>query len=161
MTNTNISESISPEEKAAIIADLESLKLKLPFLINLTPEERQKLRKMGAVRTSYVQDVYQASVSNKSALPQGFSLEEYGKDLQLYRDMEEIMSFMLPLFEGMESTIIALSSELMKQTDQCYGHLKVEAKKNGNQFLSETIKRIAAQLKQSRKSKPTKDNSTQ
>jgi len=161
MSNSINSTSISKETKSATIDGLESLKLNFPFLINLTSDERQKLRTMGAVRTSYVQDIYQASMSNKSALPAGFSLDDYGKDLQLYRDLEEIMSHLLPLFEGIESTSMVLSSKLMKQTDQCYAHLKVEAVKNPNQFLGETLKKIAAQLKKTRKNKPSGDKPAQ
>ena len=48
----------------------------------------------------------------------------------------------------------------MKQTNQCYGHLKVEAKKNNNAALSETIKRIAVQLKQQRKTEKLNDTTT-
>ena len=160
MSYNNISSVISAEEKTEITNALQTIKSKLPFLINLTPKERQKLRTMGAVRTSYVQDVHHASVSHSGSLPQDFDLEEYGKDLQLYRDMREILSQLLPLFEGIESTTITLSAELMKQTNQCYGHLKVEAKKNNNAALSETIKRIAVQLKQQRKTEKLNDTTT-
>lgn len=160
MSYNNISASIPAEEKTEIANALQTVKSKLPFLINLTPKERQKMRTMGAVRTSYVQDVQQASVSNSSSLPRDFDLEEYGKDLQLYRDMREILNQLLPIFEGIESTTLALSAELMKQTDQCYAHLKVEAKKSNNAALSETIKRIAVQLKQQRKTEKLDEKTT-
>ncbi len=151
MSYNNISAKISLEDIAEIKNAIQTVKTKLPFLINLTPKERQKLRTMGAVRTSYVQDVHQASLSNSDSIPRGFDLEEYASDLKLYGDMREVLSVLLPQFEGIESTTMALSAELMKQTDQCYGHLQVEAEKSNNTALSETVKRIAAQLKQHRK----------
>jgi hypothetical protein len=123
----------------------------LPFLINLSVDERKKLRKMGPGRTSYVQDIYQAATNNSGAIPQGFSMTEFGKDLQLYRDLSDILSWLEPLVESMESTLMALSAELMKQADECYGHLKVAAQKSTNQSLNVTMKRISDQLKQSSK----------
>jgi hypothetical protein len=123
----------------------------LPFLINLSVDERKKLRKMGPGRTSYVQDIFQAATNNSGAIPQRFSMSEFGKDLQLYRDLSDILSLMEPLFESMESTSMALSAELMKQADECYGYLKVAAQKSTNQSLNATLKRISDQLKQSPK----------
>jgi hypothetical protein len=147
----NISAAIAAADKTAVQTAIQTIKTKLPFLINLSSAERVKLRKMGAVRTSYVQDVYQAVLANPGTVPSGFNTAEYGKDLQLYRDLSDIMSWLRPVFDSIESTNMALSFELMKQTDECYGHLKVAAKKSTNQSLNETIKRIADQLKQSPK----------
>ena len=155
MSYLSISAVLAAADKTIIQTSLQAIKAKLPFLINLSVDERHKLRKMGAGRTSYVQDVYQAATNNSGAIPTGFNLVEYGKDLQLYRDLSDIISWLHPFMESLESTSMALSSELMKQTDECYGHLKVAAQKSTNQSLNSTMKRISDQLKQSSKaSKP-------
>jgi hypothetical protein len=151
MSYSNISAAIVAADKTAVQTAIQTIKSKMPFLINLSIDERKKLRKMASVRTSYVQDVYQASVGNSGAIPQGINLVEYGKDLQLYRDLSDIMSWFAPLYESIESTSMALGSELMKQSDECYGHLKVAAKKSTNQSLNTTVSKIASQLKQSPK----------
>jgi hypothetical protein len=151
MSYQNLSAAIVAADKDAVLTAIQTIKTKLPFLINLSNEERIKLRKMGAVRTSFVQDVYQASTNNNGAIPQAINLAEFGKDLQLYRDLTDIMSLLMPVYESIESTTMALSAELMKQSDECYGHLKVAAKKSTNMSLNETLKRISSQLKQSPK----------
>jgi len=120
----------------------------LPFLVNLNPQERKRLRKMGAVRTAYVQDVYQAAANNSGVIPSGFNLAEFGKDVQLMKDMNDILSWLLPVYDGIENTNMAIGSELMKQSDECYGYLKVAAKKSSNQSLNQTVKQISKQLKQ-------------
>jgi hypothetical protein len=147
MAYSNISAVITAEDKAAVQAAIQTLKAKLPFLVNLNPQERIKLRKMGAVRTSYVQDVYQAAVNNTGVIPSDINLTEYGKDVALLKDMEDILSWLLPVTEGIEITTMAIGSELMKQSDACYGYLKVAAKKSTNQALGETVKKITDQLK--------------
>jgi hypothetical protein len=146
MSYQNISAVITADDKAAVQAAIQTIKAKLPFLVNLTVQERKRLRKMGAVRTSYVQDVYQAASNNSGAIPSGFNLTEYGKDTQLLKDMTDIISWLLPVYEGIENTSMALGGELMKQSDECYGYLKVAAKKSSNQSLTQTVKEIADQL---------------
>ena len=61
MSYQNISAVITAADKEAVQTAVQTIKAKLPFLVNLNPQERKRLRKMGAVRTAYVQDVYQAA----------------------------------------------------------------------------------------------------
>jgi hypothetical protein len=145
---SNISASLSLDDKNAILQAVKLIKEKLPFLINLNQEDRQKLRKMGDIRTSYVQDVYQVATANPSSIPSGFSLEEYGKDVELKKAIAEIQTVLSPVCEGLNDTEMALGAELMKQSDECYGYLKVVAKKSSNQNLNDTVKKIADHMKQ-------------
>ena len=149
MSYSNISASLSAADKQAILQAIQTIKSKLPFLINLNEQERKKLRKMGSVRTSYVQDVYNASSGNAGAIPSGFSMVEFGKDVQLNKDLADILIALGPLDEGVKDTVMALGSELMHQSDECYGYLKVSSKKSSSQNLNEAVKRISFQLKQS------------
>ena len=154
MSYQNISVTLVAADKTAIITALQTIKTKLPFLINLTAADRKKLRKMGSVRTSYVQDVYTAANNNASAIPSGFSISEYGKDVTLMKDLTDIFALLQPLFEGVEDTQMALGSELMKQSDECYGYLKVSSKKSSNQNLTMAVKSISDQLKRAKKAVP-------
>ena len=46
--NTNrIDATLSPEDQAAVLAALATIKKKLPFLIDISPDERSSLPKMG------------------------------------------------------------------------------------------------------------------
>lgn len=129
MAYQNISAVISAADKTAVQTAIQTIKAKLPFLVNLNPQERKKLRKMGPVHTSYVQDVYQAVVNNSIVIPGSINLAEYGKDVALMKDITDILSWLLPVFDGIENTSVALGNELMKQSDECYGYLKVAANK--------------------------------
>lgn len=148
MSYQNISAVLTAADKTAIQAAVQTIKTKLPFLVNLNSQERKRLRKMGAVHTSYVQDVYQAAANNSGVIPASINLAEYGKDVALMKDIVDILSWLLPVFDSIENTSMALGNELMKQSDECYGYLKVAAKKSSNQSLNQTVKEIADQLKQ-------------
>jgi hypothetical protein len=147
MSYQNISASIAAADKTTVQSSIQTIKGKLPFLIAITPAERKKLRKMGSVRTAYVQDVYIAAANNTGAIPPALSMTEYGKDVQLMKDLTDIVSWLLPVYEGIQDTCLALGNELMKQSDEAYGYLKNAAKKNSSQALSMTVKQISDQLK--------------
>ena len=154
MSYSNISASLSAADKQAVLQAVQTIKTKLPFLINLNETDRKNLRKMGNVRTAYVQDVYNASATNPGSIPGGFSLAEYGKDVSLQKDLVDILTALMPLCEGVNDTEMALGAELMKQSDECYGYLKVVAKKSSNQNLNDAVKKIAEHLRHKPKTPP-------
>jgi len=152
MGYSNIDASLLPEDKTAIKASIDSEKTKMPFLVNLTPAERHDLRKMGANRLSYVSDLNLAANANQQVLPKNFDLTGYNKKVKLFEDLKEIYLWMTPLYEGLESTLMAVGSEVMTLSDSAYAHLKVEAEKSKDQNLNAVVKKIAEQLKQHNKS---------
>jgi len=147
MSYQNISVAIVAADKTTVLTSIQAIKAKLPFLINLNPAERKRIRKMGAIRRAYVQDVYAAIVNNPTAAPSGFNVVEFGKDVQLMKDITDILGVLLPVYDGIVDTSFALGNELMKQADEAYGYLKVAAKKSSNQSLNQTIQNISVQLK--------------
>jgi len=148
MSYKNISAVLKAEDITEIKSAIQTIKDKMPFSVNLTIQERRRLRKMGPGRLGYVQDVHQAVSSNSEILPNSFSLDEYSKDVKLFQDLNEIRSLLIPLYENIDNTYKALGSEMLKQTDECYGYLKLSAQKTNNQALIQTYKTIQNQLKQ-------------
>jgi len=142
---------ISPESRGKIKTNFDGVKEELPFLISLTKEERKKLRKIGPGRKGYVQEVNTASNANSSALAAGFNLNDFNSKLALYNALSEIRSWANPLMDSLDSTLMALGSELMKESDEAYGYLKVAASKDNNQNLNTTIGKIKNILKQAKK----------
>jgi hypothetical protein len=66
----------------------------------------------------------------------------------LTKDLFDVLAVLGPVLEGLDDTLKALGTELMHQADECYGYLKVAAKKSASQNLNDAVKKIAAQLKQ-------------
>ena len=142
---------ISPEARGNIKSNIDGIKEELPFLISLTKDERKKLRKIGPGRKGYVQEVNTASNANSSALAAGFNLNDFNTKLALYNALSEIRSWANPLMDSLDSTMMALGSELMKESDEAYGYLKIAASKDNNQNLNTTIEKIKDILKQAKK----------
>ena len=142
---------ITTEARAKVKTSFESVKGELTFLISLNKEERKKLRKIGPGRKGYVQEVNTASNANSSALAAGFNLNDFNTKLALYNALSEIRSWANPLMDSLDSTMMALGSELMKESDEAYGYLKVAASKDNSQNLNTTIEKIKDILKQAKK----------
>jgi rubrerythrin len=152
MAYADINVSLTPEDIAAIKASIESMKTKMSFMVNLTPEMRQKLRKLGATRLSYATGLNLAANAHPKTLPGSFDLAGYNTIKKSYDTLREIYAEASPWFEGLENTLMAIGSEIMTLSDSVYGHLKVDAKKSKDQNLQAVVKEIADQLKQHKKS---------
>lgn len=155
MSYNNISAAVTATQKTGIKSNIDTVKAALIFLVSLTPAERKRFRKMGFIRTAYVQEVLTVANANPTALSVSFNLAEFNKDYALLRDLVEIMSWLKPLYEGIDDTIFALGMESIKQSDEAYAHLKIEAIKNSNISLTMAVKRISDQLKRKPKKAAT------
>jgi hypothetical protein len=123
------------------------------FFVPLTVAEKKKLRKLGAIRAGYMQEVYNAALANPQVLAASFNMEEYSRDVILMRDMLELLAHLKPFYEAYESTKTLLGAKVMSQSDEVYDFLKIAAKKGSDQALNSTIKKIADQLKQDKNTK--------
>lgn len=152
MSNPNISAVINAADKATIEANINGIKALLLFLANLTPQQRQKLRKKGTKRTGYVMDVFNAVITNPSAIPTSFDVAEYVKDKNLFDDLAYVKNLLLSLVEAIDDTQMLVGSELMKQSDTAYSHLKTEAK--SNLALTSTVEAIGQAFRRRARTTP-------
>lgn len=147
MNLPNVSYTLSAADKTTVQTSLQTIKSKLPFFVNINPEQRMKSRKMGPKRRTYVNDVFNLATNNPSALPSGFDMAGYAKNHQLWQDVYDILEWLTPIYEGLCDTELTLGSEIIQQTDNAYDHLKVTAKKDPNMPISLKVKEISDQLK--------------
>ncbi len=151
MAYSDINATLTEEDITAIKAAIEVIKAKTPVSVNLTPELRKKLRKLGATRLSYATSFNLAANAHPKSLPGSFDLGGFNTTKKSYDNYREIYSLAAPWFEGLENIVMALGSEIMTMSDTVYGHLKVDAGKSKDQNLQATVKEIANQLKQHKK----------
>ena len=148
MSYFNISASLTEAQLTQIEASIKQIRSTLGFLVNLSPEEKQGLRKMGDKLTSYVQDVLVESKTNSAFIPAGVNLVEFEKDLNLVKNLDRVLSNLRPLMDAIEDTSTAAGNEAIKCADMAYGYLKQAAKNNSN--LDMTIKVLGARFKYAR-----------
>lgn len=87
MTTNKVSAALSETDKASILAAIAQAKEKLPFLINLSTENRRKNRKMGPKSVEYVNLNLQGAQSFGSVIPASVNITEFSKDVTLVNQL--------------------------------------------------------------------------
>ncbi|MEH2410278.1 hypothetical protein [Nostoc sp.] len=54
MAENRISANLAPADKEAVMQAIATIKEKLPFLVDLTPEDRRRMLKMGMTGRSHI-----------------------------------------------------------------------------------------------------------
>ncbi|GAB4195313.1 MAG: hypothetical protein Fur006_41580 [Coleofasciculaceae cyanobacterium] len=123
-----------------IKAALETIQQKLPFLVNLSAEERRSLCKMGDKSLAFVNNSLNAAQTNRDILPASFDLDEFVRDYQLAVALTELLTGLRQLEEKVDDTLLAVGSEAMSSSLTVYDYVKTAAKKTpGLKTLAEQL----------------------
>ena len=140
MSYQNISAQLSAEDVQTIKGALATIKSKLPFLINLTTEERKKTFKIGPNSLSFVQNSLTAAKNNPAILPASFGVEEFESDVNLFAVLTEVNTAVEQLASQIDDTRVAVGGEAMNEANQVYSYVKSAAK------ITPGLKPVADQL---------------
>jgi hypothetical protein len=116
MTNDLIKGDLLPEQQQAVLNSLHDIQTKLPFLIDLTVDDRRTLPKMGDRSRAFVDQGLVMATQNEGILPRNFDLEEYRRDVALVRQLEPIVLAARQLIKRIEDTYLAAGSDAYGQT---------------------------------------------
>ncbi|PHJ64158.1 hypothetical protein VF14_11330 [Nostoc linckia z18] len=125
MSTTSISAILEQTQRDALLQAIATIKEKLPFLIDLTTEERQALPKMGDKSRAFVSKALEVATQNPEFLPRSFDLEEMRKDVQLFEALYPLLLSLTQLQELVDDTTLAVGSEAFTAALQVYNYAKV------------------------------------
>lgn len=111
MQENRISATLSDADQQTVLSAINTIRQKLPFLIDLTPEERHTLPKMGDKSRGFVSQTLDVATQNEDILPRSFDVEEMRKDVELITQLSPIMTALAQLQELVEDTFLAVGSE--------------------------------------------------
>ncbi|HEX3558409.1 MAG TPA: hypothetical protein VHU19_04350 [Pyrinomonadaceae bacterium] len=111
MPDNRISASLSQADQQAVLAAINTIRTKLPFLVDLSPEERHALPKMGDKSRGFVAQSLDLATQNPDILPRTFDVEEMRKDVDLLSALSPVLTALSQIFELVEDTYIAVGSE--------------------------------------------------
>jgi hypothetical protein len=140
MSYQNISYVMPADQETEIRNAITLINQRLPFLVNLNPDERRAMLKHADRDTEFVTDANFAVANFPDIFPNAFGAEEYQRDVNLHRLLGEFRILLESLTEKIKNTELALGNEVMKSTNQAY-HLIQAAKKTtpGIQKLAEKM----------------------
>lgn len=144
MNENRISATLSQADVDAILNAIKSIKEKLPFLVNLTVDERRALNKPGDRSRNFIDKAMEVATQNPDILPRLFNVEEMRKDIELSQRLQPILLALSQLQEVVDSTAAVINSEAYAAALSVYGYAKAAGKAAALQdTLDELSKRFS------------------
>ena len=140
MSNSPISAQLSQADRDAVMAAIATIKAKLPFLIDLSAEERKALPKMGDKSRAFVSKAMEVATQNPDFLPRSFDLAELQKDVQLFEALYPVLMSLTQLHDLVDDTCLAVGSEAYAAALQVYTY----AKASGQGRIRDSSRRIGS-----------------
>ncbi|MBX9253845.1 hypothetical protein H1Q63_07760 [Desmonostoc muscorum CCALA 125] len=131
MSKTRISATLGQTERDAVLQAISTIKEKLPFLVDLSPDDRMALPKMGDKSRAFVSIALEVAAQNPEFLPRSFDLDEMRKDVQLFEALYPVLLSLTQLQELVDDTSLAVGSEAYAAALQVYNYAKASGQGAG------------------------------
>lgn len=128
--HNQISATLTPEDMQEIMDAIGVLQRKLPFLINMTLDERRTHLKMGDRSVPFVGKSLDYSQTNNHLVPPFLDVTEFDKDMVLINQLTQIERPLLSLAEGINDTKLLAGSEAFSAALLFYQAVKLAAQMN-------------------------------
>lgn len=124
MVDNRVDASLTPAEIADILAAIQTIKEKMPFLLGLSKEERVSMLKMGDKSRAFVDKTMELIKQNPDFLPRSFDIDEMERDVELYRSLYPVSQSLNQIQELVEDTLMVVGSEAYTAALVAYRYAK-------------------------------------
>lgn len=128
MPDNRISASLSDADQQAVLAAIQTIRQKLPFLVDLSPEERRSLPRMGDRSRGFVAQALEIATQNADILPRSFDVEEMRKDVELLDSLSPVLTALAQLNELVDDTVMEVGSEAYTAALAVYQYTRTAGK---------------------------------
>ncbi len=126
--NKKIDATVTERDMVEIRAALATITQKLPFLVTLDSQERQRLFKMGDKSVGFVEEALRAALNHPSVLPASVDVAAFKRDVELARVLRELQMLTDALAVKISDTSMAVGSEAMTTASSIYRYVQTAAK---------------------------------
>jgi hypothetical protein len=123
-----VNASLSEADAQAIEDAFAAVLAKLPFVVNLTAEERKSGAKTGNEGLSFVKNALAAAQSNPSILPASFDTAGFQRDVALFEALMPLATLAASVASQIDDTRMAAGKDAMQQAILAYSYVKTAAK---------------------------------
>ena len=149
MVQNLVSAKLSPADRQEIIDAIKTIRDKMPFLVDLTPEERRSLPRMSDKSRAFVRKTLDVATQNQDFLPRSFDLEEMQQDVELFEELYPIWQSLIQLCELVDDTKMAVGSDAYVAALLVYNYAKTSGLGAGlNDVIDDLGKRFARRSRQ-------------
>ncbi|HBL74663.1 MAG: hypothetical protein A2W90_24425 [Bacteroidetes bacterium GWF2_42_66] len=130
MSNENRISLAIPEETATAVKQhfTEAAQMLAPYLINLTPEEKKSLPKVGDKGYSFVNKGNEYLQLPSTPMPPYLNVPEISVDLKGYDTLRQILQVIMPTIDRLDDTMTLSGSEAYGGVLAFYNYIKGAAK---------------------------------
>ncbi|MCC5616430.1 hypothetical protein LC605_15400 [Nostoc sp. CHAB 5836] len=141
MADKKVSAKLSSADREAVMQAITTIREKLPFLIDLTTEERKALPKLGDKSRAFVSKALEIGTQNPDFLPRSFDLNEMRQDIELFEALYPILLSLTQLQELVDDTSVAVGSEAYAAGLMIYNYAKASGKGAGLESMVDDLGR--------------------
>jgi hypothetical protein len=123
-----IDAELSQEDENLVIQKINETEVLLPFLENLSPEERQSLPKMGKKGLDFVERALRYGQEHRPLQIPYVDLDQMKRDLTLKKQVQRILGVLEPFCEKLKDSDIILGAESYAAARVIYNAAKGAAK---------------------------------
>ncbi len=130
MSYQNIQASLDDATKEQVIQKVREIEALLPFIVNLTLEEKRTLPKMGKKTLAFVERAMGYAQKERDLVPPYLDPLELNSDILLAKQLIDIMEVINPLAEKVSDTYHACGAEAYAAARVFYNSAKAASKGN-------------------------------
>ncbi|HZH33472.1 MAG TPA: hypothetical protein VEX64_01460 [Pyrinomonadaceae bacterium] len=119
-----IAADLTDDVVTEVLKKIDEIRSLLPFLIDLTPEERQELPKMGERNRAFTERALELAREDDSYLPRSFVTSEMEQYVNLASGLRRVETALTRLGEQVSDTLLATGSEAYSSALVVYGAAK-------------------------------------
>jgi hypothetical protein len=125
MPSNRIDAAFTADQRDKAKTALATLAETLPFLIDLSAEDRASLPKFGEKNRSFVVKALAIAEGHREILPASFSLDEFRTDVELLESLYPLRNAVEALFGKIDDTYFAAGSEAYAAALLVYQYAKI------------------------------------
>ncbi len=103
--------TLSPFDPEVVMEAIDTIRQKLPFLLNLTPKKRKGLAKLGDKNRAFVMKAVDVATQNPDALPRSHSVQDVQNIAELFGSMTGIRLALQQLYKQVDDTTTKIGSD--------------------------------------------------
>ncbi len=128
--DNQISATLQQQEVDNLRNQVQSIRAMLPFLVNLTAEERRTYPKMGDKTLAFVTKALEYARDNYHLVPPYLNVSEFEKDMTLVQQLHSILRPLRSLLESLDDTAMLAGSESYSAALTFYQSVKLAKSMN-------------------------------
>ena len=120
--------TLNAADRDAVLAAMQTIKDRLPFLMALSTADRQALPKAGAKGRVFIAQALEVARQNPGILPRSFDIEEFACDAELIESLLPITIALGQLAELIADTQVAVETDAYTAALMVYQQAKLAGK---------------------------------